>query len=341
MLNYCPECGTKLPARLRQSGGEEDYKFCPNCGIELKSPSINETDSDANSDTNQNPEESAEVEETIIICNNCGEENSSFNEICSSCGVRLKGSTASKKDKPVKTEKTEEKKSYLPVRQAGKQNSASRNKNKKQNKVSQPDGKAGQNKTNVKRPKTLDKTKIYAIVMTVLGVILAFYIIFGEFDSKSVTDVNTTGGQQNKSSGVSLENIQKMNQLRDQLKANPNDSRIQLELANLQFDSGMFEEAIPNYKNYLKSDPENADVIVDLGVCYYNLKNYPTAISEMKTALKYNPKHQTAMMNLGIVNLAAGNMDKAKDWFQKAMNIDPNTEIGKRAKELLDSHQLK
>jgi Tfp pilus assembly protein PilF len=58
----------------------------------------------------------------------------------------------------------------------------------------------------------------------------------------------------------------------------------------------------------------------------------------MEIALQYQPKHQLAHLNLGIVNLTAGNVDESKEWFRKAIEIDPNSQAGKRAQELLQSH---
>jgi tetratricopeptide (TPR) repeat protein len=75
-----------------------------------------------------------------------------------------------------------------------------------------------------------------------------------------------------------------------------------------------------------------------MAICFYNLGDNTTAISEMETALKYNPKHQIAHLNLGIVNLAARNIEASKEWFKKTAELDPNSEAGKRAQELLNSH---
>jgi len=75
-----------------------------------------------------------------------------------------------------------------------------------------------------------------------------------------------------------------------------------------------------------------------MAICYYNLGDNTTAISEMETALKYQPKHQIAHLNLGIVNLTARNIEASKEWFRKTADLDPNSEAGKRAQELLSSH---
>ncbi|MGE5862017.1 MAG: tetratricopeptide repeat protein, partial [Ignavibacteria bacterium] len=74
------------------------------------------------------------------------------------------------------------------------------------------------------------------------------------------------------------------------------------------------------------------------GVCYYKERKYNEAIETMETALKYQPNHQIAHLNLGIVNLAAGKLEKSKEWLQKAYDLNPNSEIGRKAKELLESH---
>ena len=111
-----------------------------------------------------------------------------------------------------------------------------------------------------------------------------------------------------------------------------------LQLAHLKNDAGMPEQAIVLYRQYLEKNPKDTDARVDMGVCYYVLKNYPAAISEMKEALKYKPDHQIAHLNLGIVNFAAGNTAESKEWLQKAVDLNPNSDIGKRAQELLNSH---
>ncbi len=89
---------------------------------------------------------------------------------------------------------------------------------------------------------------------------------------------------------------------------------------------------------YLRSNPKNAEVLIDLGVCYFELKRFNEAKASMKKGLKINPDHQIGLFNLGIVNFSQGNIDSAKYWWKKAYSISENTEIGKRAKQLLESN---
>ncbi|MCW8802803.1 MAG: tetratricopeptide repeat protein, partial [Ignavibacteriaceae bacterium] len=133
-------------------------------------------------------------------------------------------------------------------------------------------------------------------------------------------------------------NLDEIADLESKINTNPDDMESTLHLAHLLQDSGLLEKAIANYKKYLVKYPENADARVDMAICYYNLGDNTTAISEMETALKYQPKHQIAHLNLGIVNLTARNIEASKKWFRKTADLDPNSEAGKRAQELLSSH---
>ena len=144
--------------------------------------------------------------------------------------------------------------------------------------------------------------------------------------------------QPNTNSGVNLNNMQMINDLEAKIKQNPEDYKSLLELAHLKNDSGLFEAAIQNYKTYLDKNPKDADARVDMGVCYFNLRDYPNAIKEMETALTYVPNHQIAHLNLGVVNLSAGNIEKSKEWLKKAYDLNPTSEVGKKAEQLLNNH---
>jgi tetratricopeptide (TPR) repeat protein len=281
---YCAECGFKI---------EGEFKFCPNCGGQIKFGSSSPNEIPANQDG-------------VIICKNCGEENSVDDSVCFSCGISLNG-----------------------------------NKRKKQNSTKQDTKKQSQKNTDSKKidneEKVLDNRKVLMISSAIVVIFIFALIISGVFDSE-VKNTVTQMSNQTSSSGVNLANMEEINKLEAVVTANPDDLESTLHLAHLQQDAGLYEKAITNYKKYLAKNPENADNRVDMAICYYNLGDNTTAINEMETALKYQPKHQIAHLNLGIVNLAARNIDASKEWFKKAAELDPNSEAGKRAQELLTSH---
>ncbi|MDH3267992.1 MAG: zinc ribbon domain-containing protein [Ignavibacteria bacterium] len=278
---------------------EGEFKFCPNCGSKINSKIIS---------SNEVRDTSAE----FITCKNCGEKNPLENSDCFSCGIPLSGNKNKKQGGPKQElKKNDRKKSTV-------ENIS------KKNKV-------------INEEKVIDNKKILIISSAIVVVFIFALVASGVFDSGVQENVLQMSNQ-SLNSGVNLANLEEITQLEDKVSADPDDLESTLHLAHLQQDAGLSEKAIVNYKKYLIKFPENADARVDMAICYYNLSDYTTAISEMETAIKYQPKHQIAYLNLGIVNLAAQNLEVSKDWFKKTAELDPNTEAGKRAKELLNSH---
>ena len=192
----------------------------------------------------------------------------------------------------------------------------------------------------VNEDKTLNPRVLYGILIGGFAVMAIIILTSGLLDSAQVTPsvMNQNQVQPNTNSGVNLNSMQMINDLEAKVKQNPEDYKSLLEMAHLKNDSGLFEAAIQNYKTYLDKNPKDADARVDMGVCYFNLKDYPNAIKEMETALKHVPNHQIAHLNLGVVNLSAGNIEKSKEWLKKAYDLNPTSEVGKKAEQLLNNH---
>jgi ribosomal protein L40E len=137
--------------------------------------------------------------------------------------------------------------------------------------------------------------------------------------------------------------------LQQAVDANPRDAGALLRLANTLHDHGMFARAIDNYNEYLDLEPGDPNARVDLGICYDQLalqdsvnaqRYFAFAVREMETAAKNAPTHQAAAFNLGIVNLHMGNLEESNKWFKRAVNLDPNSEMGKRAQQLIQQHTI-
>lgn len=137
-------------------------------------------------------------------------------------------------------------------------------------------------------------------------------------------------------------------QLQKRVEADPRDSEAMLSLANRLHDVRSFPQAVAMYQQYLQSKPADTDARVDLGICYFEIaltdesirsEYFIKAQKEMREALTYDPKHQLAHFNLGIVFLQSGNMQDANLWFKKCIDLNPETETGKRARELYNQHQ--
>jgi tetratricopeptide (TPR) repeat protein len=178
---------------------------------------------------------------------------------------------------------------------------------------------------------------VYTIVLLIIfgGIIL---YLSGVFDQPSGPAVTQQMPNDEFHRGADLSKLQEINRLRDQVTNNPADHEAILHLAHLLNDSGFKQEAIKWYRQYLQDHPDIADVWVDMGVCYFDMNDFDNAISSMKKGIELDSKHQIAHFNLGIVNYTKGNLKEAMDWWNKAIELNPSSDIASRARELIKNN---
>jgi len=126
--------------------------------------------------------------------------------------------------------------------------------------------------------------------------------------------------------------------MENQVRQNPGNHELALQVANFAHDNGYYDKAIAYYDQYLEHHPDDVNAIVDKGICFHELQRSDEAIAIMQQALKIQPNHLQANFNLGIINLQLRNLDQANEWFTKVVQIAPNSDIGRRAQELLAPH---
>ncbi|HZW39208.1 MAG TPA: tetratricopeptide repeat protein [Ignavibacteriaceae bacterium] len=300
MVSNCPYCNFEL---------DKEYKYCPNCGENLaaKSKEI--------------------IEEEFVICGNCGLETKSNLPYCSECGIKLTG----KEEKIVR--RIDKQEPTKPVLKAANKPVAKKVSVRKEN---IPQGKKVPHTKRVEDKKNtveISKPVLIIIAIAIISVIILILSLSGVFSSK-----NEDTQMNNQMGNVPDLNVQQdLTAMEQQYKSNPENHAILLSIANMAHDAKLYPKAIDNYKKYIEKEPEDVDAIVDLGICYYETGNLNLAIQTMEQGAKVNPRHQKAHFNLGIINLQAGNTEKAKEWFRKAVDIAPNTETGQNALQQLNT----
>ena len=171
-------------------------------------------------------------------------------------------------------------------------------------------------------------------VIAVIAVALITYAVLVE----KRPGVDMAQPQANQTMTAPVQFPAEIQELESRTAANPNDMNLTLHLANLLHDGHFYEKAIPHYRTYLIKNPKDADARVDLGICYKELGNFSEAKNQMKTALQVVPNHLNAHFNLGIVYLSEGNIQESNIWFKRTVALDPVSEVGKRAQQLLTQH---
>jgi Double zinc ribbon/Tetratricopeptide repeat len=236
----------------------------------------------------------------IIVCPSCGVSNDASNQKCSGCGSPLSATT-------VPGSVGSKKKSHSGKGQA----------------------KSGSG----------SKFQSWQILVGLATIAIAVFLVIGELRN-SPKELGADTGTQPNTPSVSPTLISDIQTFEAEANANPNDAEAQLRLAHALHDAKFLPRAIEAYKRYLRLKPKDSDALVDMGICYYESGDSPTAIKDMKLALKYDPEHQMALYNLGIVTLNMGDLKTSNEWFRKSIAADPNTDVAKRAGQLVAQHSL-
>ena len=87
----------------------------------------------------------------------------------------------------------------------------------------------------------------------------------------------------------------------EQLKADPTNTALLIDLGNIYYDSKQYPAAIDYYKRALVLQPDNASVRTDFATAIWYSGDADTAISEFNKALTYEPSKPDTLFNLGVV----------------------------------------
>ena len=99
---------------------------------------------------------------------------------------------------------------------------------------------------------------------------------------------------------------------------------VDLESIQAQIDAGEFQSAKTALEGILSSNPEDAEVHFLLGLTYFNLEDYTQAKEFFNRAMELDPGRAGAVHhNLGVLAYQLGDMETALAEFQSALDIDP------------------
>jgi cytochrome c-type biogenesis protein CcmH/NrfG len=118
---------------------------------------------------------------------------------------------------------------------------------------------------------------------------------------------------------------------------NPTDAVTRVELGNMYFDAGRFQDAVEWYEQALKIHPKDVNASTDLGIAYYYMNEPDRALAQFDRSLGVDPAHAKTLLNIGIVR-AFGKQDLkgAADVWQKVLLVAPSSEEARAARQALD-----
>ncbi|KUG24730.1 tpr domain protein [hydrocarbon metagenome] len=136
---------------------------------------------------------------------------------------------------------------------------------------------------------------------------------------------------------VSSEFKQRMENLKSNYETNPKDTVNSKEYARLLAAAHKPEEAVEIFQSILNQDNSRDDIRVELATVYYNLNQYDNAKIQLETVLKNNPSSAEVIYNLGAIEATTGNIDKARELWEKLIADYPESEAAQFASSALQS----
>ncbi|WP_319562510.1 tetratricopeptide repeat protein [Marispirochaeta sp.] len=100
-----------------------------------------------------------------------------------------------------------------------------------------------------------------------------------------------------------------------------------INLADLYYDLGFFEETIDMYQRIIESDEDPWQYYDIIGLCYYHTGHLEEAIHWFSLAMEKEPQAPEVVNSLGLCFFGAGRINEAIEYFKQASLLDPENPV--------------
>lgn len=158
----------------------------------------------------------------------------------------------------------------------------------------------------------------------------------GEMPNDDVHKSFQNGNQNPSSTNVTTAAREMLDELKNYVASNPDDTLKIREYAELLTAAHDEEKAIEQFRSILMKDKNRTDILSKLSILYYKRNDFLKARQYIEQILVLDPNNAEAQYNLGIVKVRVGEIDAAKKQWQDLMANHPNTKMSAMAKESLE-----
>jgi tetratricopeptide (TPR) repeat protein len=92
------------------------------------------------------------------------------------------------------------------------------------------------------------------------------------------------------------------------------------------FSKGQYPQAIQHYNEAIKRNPDDSRIYSNRAACYQKLAEFSLALKDCDECIKLDPAFVKGYIRKGMALLAMKENSKATAAFQKALEIDPNSQ---------------
>ncbi len=184
---------------------------------------------------------------------------------------------------------------------------------------------------------------LYLILGLVVVGMIAYFVVAKEVDKSQgqqmPNDEIHKNLMQQKSQQVNKEILAKVDSLKKIVQENPKDTVALNHLGYFLLEAHKFDEAEMYFENLLKLSPKRVDVLNILAEMNFNLQKFDKSENYLKKIIKLEKDNEVAQYNLGVVYVMQGKKDDAKKIWNDIIKKNPDSDLGKMAKESIQALQ--
>ena len=102
-----------------------------------------------------------------------------------------------------------------------------------------------------------------------------------------------------------------------------------------QMNASQGEQAVETFSEIIRRRPEFAEGWNKRATVYYLMGEYQKSLADCDEVMKRNPYHFGALSGYGLIYLQLDQPEKALDYFQRALKVNPNLESVNETVEML------
>lgn len=172
---------------------------------------------------------------------------------------------------------------------------------------------------------------------------IAYFLVAREAEKKNTAqmpdDEIHRGLRDRQSMQMDKELLVKIDSLKQIVNQNPKDTIALNHLGFFLMQAHKFDEAEIYFENLLKINPDRLDVLNVLAEMNFNLQKFEKSENYLKRIIKLEKDNEVAQYNLGVVYVMQGKKDEAKKVWTELVKRNPDSDLGKMAKESLQGLQ--
>jgi cytochrome c-type biogenesis protein CcmH/NrfG len=183
----------------------------------------------------------------------------------------------------------------------------------------------------------------YLILGLVVVGMIAYFVVSKEVEKSNKNNMPDDEIHRNlmqqRSQQMDKEILAKIDSLKKIVDQNPKDTIALNHLGFFLLQAHKFDEAEKYFENLLKLSPERVDVMNVLAEMNFNLQKFDKSENYLKKILSLEKNNEVAMYNLGVVYVMQGKKDDARKTWSEIVKRNPDSDLGKMAKESLKGLQ--